>query len=192
MNNKRIIFLVIITVLILTVVFIKTRRTRKIPPEIYRKLYIRTFGNNARERAINRYGISDSTDLAVSNACSRLKSRFKNELQNIGNKYFFKSDITNIPVFFLSPTTPSGKILHFKPIGAATPTKNHFWMYVPLSKTRFNFYLVPGYPITLEDDEVSWYYQCIIDNLTSNEFIKEQEYRKEKELPPLKFPVNNG
>jgi len=97
-------------------------------------------------------------------------------------------------VFFLSPTTPSGKILHFKPIGAAPSTKNHFWMYIPLSKTHFThfeFYLVPGYPIILEDDEVSWYYQCIIDNLTSNEFLKEQEYRKEKGLPLLKFPVND-
>ena len=88
--------------------------------------------------------------------------------------------------FIFSPVTPAGisikAIINRKKGG-----RKYFWAFTesswlnPYIKVAFDDFTRHGFT----DSEISWYYQCKLKDLNSEELEKEKEYRKKKGLPEI-------
>jgi hypothetical protein len=101
--------------------------------------------------------------------------------------------------YVYSPVAPSGKRIEFRP----SHSSQDYWHLImwcpePCHKKRRSYLMSDFAVFSFSDDQVSWYYQKIIDCLTDEEFEKENEYRhlkgmkllnKEKlNMPEIYFP----
>ena len=89
--------------------------------------------------------------------------------------------------FIFSPVTPSGRDLTAT-INKSNKIRKCFWAFsIPSWFNPELFVVFNDFSRKiLSDNEISWYYQCLLKELTSEELEKEKEYRKKKGLSELK------
>lgn len=89
--------------------------------------------------------------------------------------------------FIFTPITPAGRSLKAN-LNENKKERECFWIfsepnwfypYFSLITDNFNREI-------LDENKISWYYQCLLKDLTSEELEKEKKYRKKKGLPKLK------
>ena len=187
-NKKRIIYILLL--LVLVIIIIKTCEIKISRPYRTRSHIARWFVGVPREYVENGYKSGKLKNLCVSNITSLSElipfreDKVPNNLK-ITLEDYYKLGFTNQSIYTISSVTPSGKILEFNQNYLEKEKKNYFWLY-HYSCKRYELFFVKGPNDYLNDDKISWYYQCLLKDLKSEELEKEKEYRKEKGLPELK------
>ena len=119
-----------------------------------------------------------------------LKLPYGSKIFDVGNnrkEIIYKEFLPPKIKFIFSPITPVGISLKAN-LNENNKRREHFWIFsepnwfypvFSLITDNFNREI-------LSDNEISWYYQCLLKDLSSTELEKEKEYRKKKGLPELK------
>jgi hypothetical protein len=125
----------------------------------------------------NMYSIVNMNFLTNQEKILTIINKILNTNSNYKRKYIF------------SPVTPYGESLRcLVDIQTNLPyinMKARYWLWGKVNKNEYIIATL-GRNILVYDKNISWYYQCPLENLSPDELEKEKEYRKEKGLPELK------
>jgi hypothetical protein len=159
---------------------------------------IRRIGGAAHNYVFAGYETGAFQNLAVSNipSLSALKLHVDENLREGIKRHL--TDCSVNPVtgekYVFSPVTPAGEVLYFMEqhpewkelVGMQDTESEYFWMWNRLQDDELSdCILLNGRCDQMTSDEVSWYYQTRLSDLSPGQLTNEIQYRASKGLPPL-------
>ena len=159
---------------------------------------LRNLGGIARIYVFEGYQTGAFQNLAVSNIPSLhaltpprddgLRDGIKRYLTDCG------VDPATGEEYVFSPVTPAGEVLYFVERGPSLREmlddpdveQKYFWAWLPRNRMRHDDYIfLTGHVIMMTSDEVSWYYQTRLSDLSPSQLTIEIQHRAAQKLPPL-------